>query len=96
MKTTPEKRREERFMMEVPVNLDSGMGVSRDISQSGIYFITDQHFQPGGDVRFSVKLDYARSGKPVRLDCQAQVLRVEPNDGSFGVAARINNFWCVH
>lgn len=96
METAREKRREERFALEVPVMLETGTGLSRDISQSGIYFMTDQRLYPGGNLKFSVKLDHIRAGKPVRLDCQAQVLRVEPIDGSFGIAAKISNFWCIH
>lgn len=96
MGTLQEKRNEERFVMEVPVMLENGTGISRDISQSGIYFRTDQPLSPGGDVRFSVKLSHLRPGKPVRLDCQGRVLRVERVGDGYGVAATINEFWCVH
>jgi hypothetical protein len=47
-------------------------------------------------VKFSVKLDHVRFGKPVRLDCQGQVLRVEAAEGKLGVAASISDFWCTH
>ena len=76
--------------------LESGMGLSRDISGSGIYFVTDQSLTPGGTVKFSVKLDHIRPGKPVRLDCQGQVLRVEAAGAKLGVAASISEFWCIH
>jgi len=91
-----EKRHEERFMLEVPVMLENGMGMSRDISESGIYFMTDQQLAPGGVVKFSVKLNHIRPGKSIRLDCQGQVLRIEPAGEGFGVAAIINQLWCVH
>jgi hypothetical protein len=96
MISNQEKRREERFVLEVPVLLENGTGVSRDISGSGIYFVTDLPLDPGGTVKFSVKLSHIRPGKPVKLDCQGQVLRIEPVDGKFGVAATISEFWCVH
>lgn len=91
-----EKRREERFMVEMPVILEGGTGISRDISESGIYFVTDQPLIPGGLVKFSVRLNHIRPGKPVRFDCQGQVLRIDPADGKFGVAASISELWCVH
>ena len=96
METHHNKRHEERFLMEVPVILEGGMGLSRDISGSGIYFVTDQPLIPGGSVKFSVKLKHVRPGKPVRLDCQGQVLRVEAAGEKLGVAASISGFWCMH
>lgn len=96
MTVTQENRREERFMLEMPVLLEGGIGISRDISESGIYFVTDQALTPGGVVKFSVKLDHIQAGKPVRLDCQGKVLRIEPAGEQFGVAASINELWCTH
>ncbi len=94
--TLQEKRREERIRLDVPVMLEKGTGISRDISESGIYFLTDQPLPTGGAVKFSVKLSHIRPGKPVELDCQGQVLRIEPAGEKFGVAASINQLWCVH
>ena len=96
METHQNQRHEERFLLEVPVMLEGGVALSRDISSSGIYFVTDQPLAPGGSVRFSVKLNYVRPGKPVRLDCQGQVLRVEAAGAKLGVAASISEFWCIH
>jgi hypothetical protein len=90
------QRHEERFLLELPVMLEGGVGFSRDISGSGIYFVTDQPLTPGGFVQFSMKLDHVRPGKPVRLDCQGQVLRVEAAGAKLGVAASICGFWCIH
>lgn len=96
MNVIHENRREERIMLEMPVLLEGGTGISRDISQSGIYFVTDQPLTQGGVVKFSVKLDHIRTGKPVRLDCQGKVLRLEPAGEKFGVAASISELWCIH
>ena len=96
MQASFENRREERFALEVPVNLEAGSGLSRDISGSGIYFVTDQPLSPGETVKFSVKLDYIRPGKPIQLDCRGQVLRVEATGEKIGVAASISEFWCLH
>jgi hypothetical protein len=96
METPQDQRREERFLLEVPVMLENGIGMTRDISTSGIYFTTDQPLAEGGTVKFSVKLEHIRPGKPIRLDCQGQVLRVEAVGEKHGVAARISEFWCVH
>ena len=87
-----EKRREERFDLEVPVIFDNGCGLSRDMSLSGIYFVTNQPFTPGRTVKFSVRLEHIRPGKPLQLDCQGQVLRIEYVGEQFGVAASISNY----
>ena len=91
-----DKRREDRIPIEVPVTLETGMGLSRDISRSGIYFLTRQLMVPGSLVRFSIRLDHIRAGKSLRLDCQGQVLRIEQTSQNYGVAASINEFWCVN
>lgn len=96
MQALENKRHHERFPMEVPVMLEGAVGTSRDISESGIFFITDKALVKGGDLRFSVKLNHIRPGKPIRLDCQGQVLRIEQVGENFGVAATINQLWCVH
>jgi len=91
-----EKRREERIRLEVPVMLANGMGISRDISGSAIYFVTEQFLPSGSPVNFSVRLDHACPGKPLRLDCRGQVLRVEASGEKFGIAASFSECWCVN
>ena len=96
MITYSDKRHEDRIPIEVPVTLEAGTGLSRDISRSGIYFLTEQTMVPGSLVRFSIRLDHIRAGKPLRLDCEGQVLRIEQTSGKYGVAASISEFWCVN
>ena len=91
-----DKRREDRIPIEVQVTLEAGMGLTRDVSRSGIYFLTAQAIDPGSLVRFSIRLDHIRAGKPIQLDCQGQVLRIEKSSDQYGVAASINEFWCVN
>jgi hypothetical protein len=96
MTLSQDKRREERIRLEAPVLLASGTGISRDISNSGIYFLTEQSLPLGGAVNFSVQLDYACPGKPLKLECRGEVLRVEEAGAQFGVAASISECWCTH
>lgn len=91
-----EKRREERILLETPLQFAKGVGITRDISNSGIYFLTRENLVPGGELSFSLKLDYACPGKPVTMKCQGQVLRVETKGEQFGVAASIGECWCTH
>jgi hypothetical protein len=91
-----EKRASQRIEVEVPVFIGEERALTRDVSWAGIYFLTKQPFNEGGDLRFSLDLTYALPGKPVKLDCQGEVIRVEPQGDAYGVAARINNFQYLH
>jgi hypothetical protein len=47
-------------------------------------------------VRFTVQFNFACPGKPLRLDCRGQVLRVEKTGDQFGVAASLGECWYVN
>lgn len=96
MNNHEEKRASQRIQVEVPVYIGDEKAVTRDVSWAGIYFMTDQVFSKGGDLNFSMDLTYALPGKPIKLDCQGEVLRVERQGDKYGVAARINNFQYLH
>ncbi len=89
-----DKRREERVLIEAPVKLSQGTGQTRNMSSSGIYFVTDQHSAPGSRIDFSVQLDYVCPGKSIILDCQGLVVRVEVLGEQLGIAAQIEECWC--
>ena len=91
-----EKRTSQRIQVEVPVYLGQAKAVTRDISWAGIFFLTDQTFFQGGALNFSLDLSYALPGKPIRLDCQGEVIRIEPFGEKFGIAAKINDFKYLH
>ena len=91
-----EKRASQRIQVEVPVYIGQVKAVTRDVSWSGIFFLTDQAFVQGGSLNFSLDLSYAVPGKPIKLDCQGEVVRVEQFGEKFGIAARINDFQVLH
>ncbi len=92
MNQTDDKRGSQRIKIEVPVYIGRQKAITRDISWSGIYFLTDQSNFGGGVLDFSLNFTYALPGKPIRLDCQGEIIRVEQQGEKFGVAAKINNF----
>lgn len=96
MSLTRDQRSEERIPLETPILLATGTGVTRDISKSGIYFLTEQDLSPGGALNLSVQLDYACPGQPLKLECRGEVLRVEAMGAKFGVAAKISECWFTH
>jgi hypothetical protein len=93
MKVYDIKRSAQRVRVEVPVRLEQGSGITRDVSHSGVYFFTDQTFSPGMPVSFVLELDYVFPGEPVFLPCRGKVVRVEAAGEKTGVAASISEFW---
>jgi PilZ domain-containing protein len=78
-----------RFPFELRVDLAHGVGVTRNVSAGGVYFVTDQLHSPGEAADFTLTLgDLARGGS-WRLRCAGTVLRVEPRGDRVGVAATI-------
>ena len=91
-----ERRETVRHQIAVPVNFGRGIGISRDISFSGIYFTTKEQLAPGDPLKLAFELEYAIPGKSLQLDCQGHVLRVEQVKGSFGIAAKIDEVTYLH
>jgi len=87
-----EKRTTQRIEVEVPVQLEQGTGVTRDVSLSGIYFVTEEPIEEGTRIRFTMEFEYVVPGRPLHLDCSAHVLRVESQEEGLGVAARIDDY----
>jgi len=96
MNPTDEKRASQRIQVEVPVYIGHEKAVTRDVSWAGIYFLTDQSFTEGSELTFALDLSYALPGKPIKLDCRGEVIRIEQRGEKFGIAAKINNFQYLH
>ena len=84
-------RREERIDATLAVLLEQGLGVTRNVSASGVYFETDVPLAQGAPLSFSFRFDDALGG-PLVLKCEAQIVRVEDRGGMLGVGASITNF----
>ena len=82
--------------MEAPIRVGANTGTTRDISDDGIYFVINEELKLDGDIRFSIELEHIVPSKPIRLKCQALILRVDDLDGQIGVAAKINKYCYVH
>jgi hypothetical protein len=85
-------RKEERFDTELAVKLEGGgEGVARNVSASGVFFITDLALEAGQPVRFSLEFLDFPSG-PIEVNCSARILRVEEQGAGRGVGAAISSF----
>lgn len=86
-----EKRLAERINVELPIYFDDEESVTRDVSRAGIYFLSDCHFTKGRYLSFSLALDYALPGESIKMSCHGEVVRVEPHDDQYGIAAKIHD-----
>lgn len=82
-----ERRRADRVFVKLPVKMEEGEGVTRDITANGIYFQTDMQCEPGSEINFTITFEQYPG--PMILRCKAVVVRVEHKDGKMGVAARV-------
>ena len=71
----------------LPVSLDRGVGITRDVSASGVFFETDVNYAPGSEISFAIELR-GPAGK-MMFKCRGQIVRVEDRGGKVGVAAKI-------
>lgn len=83
-------RKDERFGTDLKVKLEGGEGVVRNVSASGIYFVTDVALDKGQPVKFTLDFQNFPSG-PISVNCIARIVRVEEQGTSRGVAAAISS-----
>ena len=87
-----EGRREPRHRGKLPVELESGKGVTRDFSGSGVFFETEKSFSLGQSIEFTIVLEHIDPGHPIRLNCRGKIVRVEEKGQKIGVAASIQSY----
>jgi len=83
-----EKRRERRVYTALPVILENGTGITRDVSASGVFFWAEgRPFTAGDPISFAVQI--CRPAGKMTLVCRGDVVRTEPYEAMLGVAVRI-------
>jgi hypothetical protein len=81
-----DKRRDERFESDLKIKLEQGEGVLRNVSASGVYFVTDVDLEPSTPVSFSLEFNAPQTGA-IEARCLARIVRVEQQGSLKGVAA---------
>jgi len=84
-------RQNDRVVAMLPVRFeDGGVGLTRNLSPGGVYFVVDESVVAGNAVRFSLEFT---SGDAVAadlyLECVGEVVRVESVGGKLGVAVKL-------
>jgi hypothetical protein len=86
-----ERRRDERFDTDLPISLEQGgSGILRNVSASGVYFLTDVDLKPGERIVFTVQFTALPIGTIVAR-CAALVRWVEPRGALRGVGAELEH-----
>ncbi len=93
-----ERRSAPRHRLATLVTFPGGSGVTRDLSTTGLFFLTDGPFAVGQPVQLSITLEHADPESPTELTCRGRVCRVErqipePAGGTVvGVAVAADSF----
>lgn len=89
-----ERRQAPRLPIAIPVELEGGTGLTRDVSLSGVYFETDRCLVVGEQVRMTLVMGRLAPDYPVRLQCDGRVVRVERREMQvrLGVAVAIQSY----
>jgi len=84
-------RQNDRVTAMLPVHIeDGGVGVTRNLSPSGVFFVVDESIVAGQPMRFSLAFNAGDSlGSDLFLECVGQVVRVEPVGDKLGVAVKL-------
>jgi hypothetical protein len=101
MDNAVERRAARRFSMMLPLkvrfskddDLIEKHGETRDVSFRGLYFTTEGSLELGASIEFVLTLPQQITlAGDVHIRCYARVLRVDPQNGNRGVAARIDRY----
>jgi hypothetical protein len=87
-----EGRQAQRYRLALTVELEHGTGRTRDISSSGMFFVTDQCFTLGQSICFTLPLEHVDPSHSSCVQCQGMVVRVEPQEGYLGVAVAFTEY----
>jgi PilZ domain len=102
VETSSQKRQEVRcavrFPLSLPVVLSAGedeiVGLTRNISASGVLFALEQDLEVGRDVAFSMRMPRAVLGSPqdVLVQCKGRVVRCSSSHNEHLAAATIDDY----
>lgn len=87
-----DRRRAERHEVHLPVQMEWGEGVTRDMSALGAYIESPAHDLPVGQTfNFSVTVGQTNSASWT-LRCQGLVIRIDQKGDRIGIATAIDRF----
>ena len=91
-----ERRISKRIALEVPLKAGAATAMLRDISATGVYFITSGTYQVGDKISFSLEMKHAVPERPLHLRFVGHVTRMECLGEKIGIAATIEKYNCLN
>jgi len=88
---TQDRRRFARHRLRAVVEHDYGVGVTRDMSITGLYFDTPEELVSGQPIALRIQLAQTAGG-PLSIVCHGTVIRSEPHENGNGVVVRIEHY----
>jgi hypothetical protein len=89
---TVERRQKSRFPIALPVELEQGEGITRNISASGAFIETHQTFSTGALIQLTLLLKSIGSVIPTRLHCQGKIVRAEWHREKPGIGVAFTSY----
>lgn len=86
--------RRTRTSSSVPASINGSIGITRDISSSGVFVVQSTRFEVGSKIDCLIDVD--TSGSKMKLCCEGIVVRVERVDGRFGIGVKILSQTTMH
>jgi hypothetical protein len=83
--TRGERRSAERHRVALPTDTDRGPGITRDVSLSGLYLVTEERLPVGARLELLLSLRDGEHLLPLRLAARGRVVRVEEVDDRAGL-----------
>jgi hypothetical protein len=80
-----EGRSAERFLVSLPVETDRGPGLTRDVSASGLYLVTEQPLAAGDRLQLVVTVPDRDHASPLLLSVKGTVVWVRSAGETAGV-----------
>ncbi len=87
-----ERRQAARIPVALPVELESGKGITQDVSTSGVLFETEISHAPGSPISLSLLLEHVDPSGPLRVHCRGKVVRVRRFGGKLHVAVALEAY----
>ena len=87
LRRAAERRRDVRVAASMPLQVDGHAATTRDLSEHGLAFESDTALREGERVQLVV--DYLLDGHHYPMQCEGEIVRVEPHGARYLVAARL-------
>jgi hypothetical protein len=83
------RRAADRVASKLPVEISGAVGLTKNVSATGVYLETTVDQVPGSRIRFVV--DVVVNGENLKMVCAGEVTRVEHRLGTVGVAVKLSS-----